>query len=123
MGRSRLTLITPQRRSRDQRGDLDEVVGQDPVSGPDPGPVEVIEAGAVPPVLPFEGADPGFAAGPPLDRSAERPAVFVGLAGLAGSTLAGDHHRADAEIVQGVLDAGLAVATVGGDGPRAPPGP
>src|SRR5215217_6757217 len=65
-------------------GDLDQVVGQDPVSGPDPGPVEVIEAGAVPAVLPFEGADPGLATGPPLHCSAERSAVFVGLAGLAG---------------------------------------
>src|SRR5215207_6890175 len=104
-------------------GDLDQVVGQDPVSGPDPGPVEVIEAGAVPPVLPFEGADPGLATGPPLHGSAERPAMFVGLASLAGSALAGDHHGPDAELVQVVLDAGLAVAAVGGDGPRAPPGP
>jgi hypothetical protein len=30
------------------------------------GPVEVVDAGAVPAVLPFEGPDPGFAAGPPL---------------------------------------------------------
>src|SRR5215213_8034707 len=104
-------------------GDLDQVVGQDPVSGPDPGPVEVVEAGAVPAVLPFEGADPGLATGPPLHCSAERPAVFVGLASLAGSALAGDHHGADAELVQVVLDAGLAVAAIGGDGPRAPPGP
>src|SRR3954470_5971851 len=105
-----------------QDGDLDQVVGQDPVSGPDPGPVELIEAGAVPAVLPFEGADPGLATGPPLHCCAERPAVFVGLAGLAGSALAGDHHGPNAEIVQIVLDAGLAVAAIGGDGPRAPPG-
>src|SRR4051812_30711811 len=106
-----------------QGSDLDQVVGQDPVSGPDPGSVEVIEACAVPPVLPFEGADPGLAAGPPLDRSAERPAVFVGLAGLAGSALAGDYHGPDAEIVQVVLDGGLAVAAIGGGGPPPPPRP
>jgi hypothetical protein len=53
-------------------------------------------AGAVPAILPFEGADPGFAAGPPFEDSAERAAVFVGLAGFAGSALAGDHHRAHA---------------------------
>src|SRR5215207_7981395 len=79
-------------RSTGQGCDLDQVVSQDAVSGPDPGPVEVIEAGAVPPVLPFEGADPSFAPGAPLDGSAERSAVLVGLAGLAGSALAGDHH-------------------------------
>src|SRR3954447_1212945 len=106
-----------------QDRDLDQVVGQDPVSGPDPGSVELIEACAVPPVLSFEGADPGFAAGPPLDRCAERPAVFVGLAGLGGSALAGNRHGPDAEIVQVLLDTGLALAAIGGDGPRAPPGP
>src|SRR4051795_9155137 len=104
-----------------QGSDLDQVVGQDPVSGLDPGSVEVVEAGAVPPVLPFEGADPGFAAGPPLDGAPERSAVFVGLAGLAGSALARDHHGAHAELVQVVLDAGFAVAAVGGDGARAAP--
>jgi hypothetical protein len=47
----------------------------------------------------------------------------VGLAGLAGSAFAGDYHGPDAELVQVVLDARLAVAAIGGDGPRAPPGP
>src|SRR3954470_20708272 len=106
-----------------QDGDLDQVVGQDPVSGPDPGAVEVVEAGAVPAVLPFEGADPGLATGPPLHCSAERPAVFVGLASLAGSALAGDHHGPDPELLQVVVDAGLAVAAIGGHGPRTPPSP
>src|ERR671919_863439 len=101
--------------SRGEGGDLDQVVGQDPVSGPDLGAFEPIEAGAVPPVASFEGADAGFAAGAPFDRSAERAAVFVGLAGLAGSALAGDHHGAHPELVQLVLDAGFAVAAVGGD--------
>jgi hypothetical protein len=48
--------------------------------------------------------------------------VFVGVAGLAGSALARDHHGAHAELVQVVLDAGFAVAAVGGDGARAAPG-
>jgi hypothetical protein len=63
-------------------------VGQDPLTGPDPCPVQVVEAGAVPAVLPFESADPGFAAGAPLDDAAERPAVLVGLPGVAGTTFA-----------------------------------
>ena len=92
------------------------------VPGPDPGPVEVIEAAAVPAVLPFEGADAGFAAGAPLHCSAERRAVLAGLAGLAGFALARDDYRAHAELVQVVLDRGLAVAAVGGHGARAPPG-
>jgi hypothetical protein len=45
-------------------------------------------------VASFEGADPGFAAGAPLDRSAERPAALVDLAGRAGSALAWDDHGA-----------------------------
>ena len=77
--------------------------------------------GAIAPVLPFEGADSGIAAGAPLDHAAIRPAVFVVLAGVAGSALAWDHHGAHAELVQVVLDAGLAVAAVGGDSPRATP--
>jgi hypothetical protein len=67
-----------------------------------------------------EGADPGFATGSPLDCSAVHPAALVDLAGIARSTLARDHHGADPAIV---LDAGLAVVAIGGDGPRAPPGP
>src|SRR4051794_24501982 len=96
-------------RSAGQCRDLDQVVGEDAVSGPDPGPGEVVEAGAVPAVLPFEGADAGFAAGAPFDGAAERAAVFVGLAGLAGSALAWDDHGADPELVQVVLDTGFAV--------------
>ena len=34
-----------------QGGDLDEVVGQDPLSGPDPGSVDAVEDAVVPAVL------------------------------------------------------------------------
>jgi hypothetical protein len=44
------------------------------------------------------------------------------LVGLCRSGLAGDHDGAHAELVQVVLDAGLAVAAVGGDGARTTPG-
>jgi len=43
--------------------------------------------------------------------------VFLGLSGLAGFAFARDHDVPDAEVVQGVLDALLAVATVGSGGP------
>jgi hypothetical protein len=48
--------------------------------------------------------------------------VFCGLAGLAGPALARDDHVADAHLVQGVIDALLAVAAVGSDGPGTAPG-
>jgi hypothetical protein len=44
--------------------------------------------------------------------------VFPGLSGLAGSAFAGNHDRADTELVQGVFDALLLVAAVGGDRAR-----
>src|ERR1700739_3776704 len=93
-----------------QGRDLDQVVGQDPVSGPCPGTFSTIQAGAVPAVATFEGAECRFAAGPPLDCAPERPAVLGGLAGLAGFALAGDHDGAHAEGVQVVVDTFLAIA-------------
>ncbi len=98
--------------------DLRQVVGLDPVSGPGPGAFGAVQAGPVPPVPAFEGADPAFAAGPPLDGTAERWPALGGLAGLAGFALAGDDHVADAEALQVVFDRLLAVAAVGGDSPR-----
>ena len=86
------------------------------MSGPDPGSFGSVDAGSVPSVAAFEGADPAFDAGSPLHGSSERPSVFLGLSGLAGFALAGDHHGADAQVVQGVVDLLLAVAAVGGDG-------
>src|SRR4051794_31941259 len=109
-------------RSAGQGGDLDQVVGQDGLSGPDASTVEAVETGAVPAVAAFEAADPALAAGAPLDGSAERRSVLGGLAGLTGSALAGGDDGADSEVVQVVLDAGLAVAAVGGHGARAAAG-
>jgi len=47
--------------------------------------------------------------------------VFGGLPGLAGLALARDDDGSDPEVVQVVLDAGLAVAAVSGDRARPPP--
>ncbi len=43
--------------------------------------------------------------------------MFLGLSGLARFAFAGDHDVPDAEVLEGVVDALLAVATVGGGGP------
>jgi len=48
----------------------------------------------------------------------KRRSVFLGLSGLARFALAGDHDVPNAEVVEGVVDALLAVATVGGGRPR-----
>jgi hypothetical protein len=102
--------------------DLDQVVGQDAVAGPDSGSFGAVDAGAVPAVATLEGADAAFAPGAPFDCSSERGPVFGGSSGGAGVALAGDHDRTHSQIVQGVLDAFLAVATVGGHGGGRAPG-
>jgi hypothetical protein len=91
-------------------------VSEDGLSGPDAGPVEAVEAGAVPAVAAFEAADPALAAGSPLDDPAEGRSVLDSLAGLAGFALARNDDDWDSEVVEIVLDASLAVAAVGGDG-------
>ncbi len=58
--------------------------------------------------------DPALAAGAPLHGLAERWPVFLGLSGLARFAFAGDHDVPDTEVVQGAVDAVLAVATIGG---------
>jgi hypothetical protein len=92
------------------------------VSGPDSGSFGAVDAGSVPSVAAFEGADPPLAAGSPFHRSPERSAVFNGLSGLAGSALAGYHDCAHSELVQGVVDTLLPVAAIGGDRARAAAG-
>ena len=109
-------------RSAGEGADLDQVVCQDCLSGPDSGSFQPVQAGAVPSVSPLEAADPALAAGSPLHRLAERRSVFGGLPGLARSALAGNADSANAQGVQLVLDTLFAVAAVGGDGARAPPG-
>src|SRR3954470_15953009 len=109
-------------RSAGEGADLDEVVGQDCLSGPDACSVEAVEAAAVPAVAAFEAADAALAAGAPLDRLAERRSVFEGPSGLVGAALARDDDGSDGEFVQFMIDAGLAVAAVGGDRARAPAG-
>src|SRR3954447_23077119 len=109
-------------RSRGEGTDLDEVVGQDAVPGPDSGAFGAVDAGAIPAVATLEGADAAFTSSAPLDCSSERAPVFLGLPGLGGFAFAGYHDRAHAEVVQGVIDAFLAVAAVGGDGSWRAPG-
>lgn len=100
-----------------QGADLDRVVGQDPVAGPDPGAFGGVEACAVPSVAAFEGADPAFDPGALFDVAAEGSSVFLGLSCHPGFALAWDRHVGDTEIVQGIIDPLLSVAAVGGDGP------
>lgn len=99
-----------------EAADLDEVVGEDAVPGPDPGSFGAVDAGAVPTVVSFEGADAAFAAGAPLDCSSERWPLFFGAPGLGGSAFTRYRDRTYTEVVQVIFDAFLAVAAVGGDG-------
>src|SRR4051794_16289013 len=105
-----------------QDPDLDQVVGQDRLPGPDACSVQAIEAGAVPAVSALEAADPALAAGAPLDRLAEGRTGFGGLSGPAGAAPARGARGSDTQLVWVVFDAGLAVAAVGGDGARAATG-
>ncbi|CLS49110.1 Uncharacterised protein [Mycobacterium tuberculosis] len=84
--------------------------------GPDPGSFGAVDAGAVPTVVSFEGADAAFAAGAPLDCSSERWPLFFGAPGLGGSAFTRYRDRTYTEVVQVIFDAFLAVAAVGGDG-------
>ena len=74
-----------------QGADLDQVVGEDSVSGPGPGTFGGVDHGSIPSEAAFEVADPSFAAGPPFDVSSERWLSFVGLSGFTGSAVAGNH--------------------------------
>src|SRR3954463_173136 len=115
--------VVPRGLSGCQRADLDQVVGQDPVSDPDPGAVGAVDPGSVPAVVAFECADPAFDAGPPFHGSAERSSVFHGPAGCGGFALAGNDDVPHAQVAQRVIDALLAVAAVGGDLARWSAGP
>jgi hypothetical protein len=64
-----------------------------------------VDPAAVPSVAAFQAADPALTAGSPFQVSAKRSSVFFCLSGLGGSAFAGDDDVADAEVVQGVVDA------------------
>ncbi|CKM74309.1 Uncharacterised protein [Mycobacterium tuberculosis] len=89
--------------------------------GPDPGSFGAVDAGAVPTVVSFEGADAAFAAGAPLDCSSERWPLFFGAPGLGGSAFTRYRDRTYTEVVQVIFDAFLAVAAVGGTVPGGRP--
>jgi hypothetical protein len=56
--------------------DLDQVVGEDAVSGPDPYTLGAVDAGAVPAVAAFEVANAAFGPGAPFHGAAERVYVY-----------------------------------------------
>src|ERR1700676_2522952 len=101
-----------------QGGDLSQVVGEDPLPSPGFRPFEVVQAGAIPPVSAFEGADPSFASGSPFEGSAECSTPLDPLACGTGSALAGDDDSADTKVGQLGVDGGLAVAAVCSHRPR-----
>ena len=105
-------------RSAGQGADLDQVVGQDSVSDPDPCAFGGVDPAAVPSIAAFQAADPAFASGSPFQVPPECLPVFLCLPGFGGSAFAGDDDVADAEVVQGVVDTGFAVAAVRGHGAR-----
>ena len=75
--------VCPRRSGRGSGGegaDLDQVVGEYPVSAPDRGSVPAVQEGAVPAVAAFEVADPAFASSSPLHEPAEAAAVLDRLA-------------------------------------------
>jgi len=90
--------------SRCQGADLDQVVRQDPVADPDLGAFSAGDAGAVPAVSTFEGADSAFDSVAPLDCSSEHWAVFLGSPASRGFAIARDRHVAHAEVEEVVLD-------------------
>jgi len=92
------------------------------VPGPDPGAFGGVDAGAIPAVSAFEVADPAFASGSPFDVAAERFSMLVGPPGLRGFAFAWNHDIVDAEVGELLVNLGLAVAAVGGDGARRAPG-
>src|SRR4029077_16895310 len=102
--------------------DLDQVVGEDPVSGPGPGAFEAVDAGPIPAISAFETADAAFGPGAPFHDAAEGFSMFFGASGRRGFTSAGDHHGRHTEVVKLLVDLGFAVAAVGGDRARCAPG-
>jgi hypothetical protein len=92
-----------------QGGDSGQVVGEDPLSGPGFGSFEAVQAGTVPAVSAFEGADPVFASGSPFDGSAECSALLDVLAGGTGPAFARYDNSADPELGQCLVGGRFAV--------------
>src|ERR1700756_5255025 len=69
--------------------DLDQVVGEDSVSGPDPGAFEAVDAGQIPAISAFETADAAFRPGSPFHGAAEGFSMFFGASGRRGFASAG----------------------------------
>jgi hypothetical protein len=93
------------------------------VSDPDPCAFGGVDSAAIPSIAAFQAADSAFASGSPFQVPPECPPVFLCLPGFGGSAFAGDDDVADAEVVQGVVDTGFAVAAVRGHGAGFPAGP
>jgi hypothetical protein len=104
-----------------EAGDLDEVVGKDPVAGPGASPGEGVQVGSPAAVVAFDGADAPFGAGTPsawqaTGHTLKRSGVFDGAAGSTGAATAGDADPGDAEVMEALLEGGFAIAAIGGDG-------
>src|SRR5262249_56060094 len=96
-------------------GRLEKVGGQDAVAAPGCGAFAPSDEAAIPAVSAFEVADAAFAAGSPFDQVAELGCVLKVQAGLARPALARDDHGLHAELFELLVNAGLAVAAIGGD--------
>src|SRR5258708_13620743 len=103
-----------------QGGDLDQVVGEDPLSGPGFRSFEAVQAGAGPAVSPFEGADPAFASGSPFDGSAECSAFLDVLAGGPRPALFAVCHKGETRAGQGPVRGRLPLPPARGAQPRSP---
>jgi hypothetical protein len=78
--------------------------------------------GALPAVSALEAADPAPRTRVHHVMVLRKPAMFGGWPTLAGLASARDNDGADSEVLQVVLDTGIAVAAVGGDRARATAG-
>lgn len=94
--------------------DLDEVVGEYPVSAPGPGPFEGGEFGPAPAVTAFEVVDPSFSSGSPFDLGAECSSVFELSAGRTWLAGPWDRDAANPEAVQFGFHRGVSVAAISG---------
>ena len=84
------------------------------MSGPDPGAFEAVDAGPIPAISAFETADAAFGPGSPFHGAAERFSMLFGSPRFGGFALSRDDHVGDTEVGELLIDAGFAVAAVGG---------